>query len=69
MCGERMIPLRDVYDYVHWAYCAKCGREALKKRMTGIYMKKGSYGKMALRCHVCDECLPELCDELGVEEV
>lgn len=48
------------------AICAKCSKEGLKKNMTSLYVKDGSYAPMRILCHICPRCLPVLLDELEV---
>lgn len=47
-------------------FCAKCGKEGMKKSMTALYMKTDTYDPPRILCHLCDRCLPELLDELEV---
>lgn len=46
--------------------CAKCGKEALKNTMPGIYLRKPNDSHRIL-CHLCSNCLPVLLADLGVE--
>lgn len=46
--------------------CAKCGKEGMKKNMTGLYVKTDTYAPPRILCHICGRCLPELLDELEV---
>ena len=50
----------------YYANCAKCGKEQNKKRMVQVYVKNGSYAPMRILCHVCQDCMPQLLDELEV---
>ena len=49
--------------------CGKCGTRRLKRDMTSIYIKPGGRnGKMKLMCHLCEKCLPDTLEYLGVSE-
>lgn len=48
------------------AICAKCGKEHMKRNMTGLYVKTSVYDPPRILCHLCDRCLPVLLDELEV---
>lgn len=51
---------------IHIAICAKCGKEGLKRNMTSLYVKDGTYASMRILCHICRRCFPQLLDELEV---
>lgn len=51
------------------ADCGKCGVRRLKRNMTAMYIKHGGReGKMKLMCHLCEKCLPDALEYLGVAE-
>ena len=59
----------DPSFHVYIANCGKCGERRLKRHMTAIYIKPGGRnGKMKLMCHLCERCLPDALEYLGVSE-
>lgn len=61
--------LMDAIAHNYIGNCGKCGVRRLKRHMTAIYIKPGGRnGKMKLMCHLCERCLPDALDYLGVAE-
>lgn len=50
------------------AVCSRCGEEFLKQNMAAIHIKNGKYDSIHVLCHICQDCLPEVLEELGVSE-
>ena len=61
-----MIPDDFRPDEKYIGVCARCGREALKKRMISVYLKNGSYGQVRIACHLCQQCAPDVMDYLAI---
>lgn len=55
-------------DEKYIAVCPLCGEEFLKKHMEVLYIKHGAYDNPRVLCHICQDCLPKVLEELGVSE-
>jgi hypothetical protein len=53
---------------VEWyATCPVCGREGMKKKMFTLHIRKGTYNRMRVLCHVCPDCMQKVLDGLKAE--
>ena len=63
-------PERDVVveSPNYFAYCPKCGKGDLKKKMVTIYAKHGTYGSFKTIGHLCEWCYSKILEENEWEE-
>ena len=61
--------MRDLFEGIpeKWVgYCAKCGREGLKKNMVTLSVRDGGSAPQRVLCNLCPECMAWVLDSLGV---
>lgn len=51
---------------LHYAYCAKCDKFELKRKMRPLYTATSSSMPPRILCCFCESCFAALLDDLGV---